>query len=113
MAAAAIAHPGNALAHGVAHHREHEHEAEHRPGAEQQDARTVSGPEHGHDHAHGNVDDASIRTRIDPQATVPEVDFRCAASRDVVVDTPSARAPLARGDPSTGPPPRLRAPPTR
>ena len=112
MAVAAIAHPGEALAHGVAHDREHDREGEHRPGVEQQDSRKVSGAEHGHEHALGDMDDASVPNRTVIPATVREAELPCFTLRDVAVDAPAARAPLVGGDPSTGPPPRLRAPPT-
>lgn len=113
IAIASITHPGEGLAHGVAHHREHAPEADH-PADTGHDLGSlrISSADHEQDHAHANVDDASVRSRIDVQATVAEVDLPCVAVRDVAADLPSDRVPRTRGDPSTGPPPRLRAPPT-
>lgn len=113
MAATAFAQPGDALAHGMAHHREHRDEAEHDASTPVGESPSLSSPEHGHDHVHGNVDDASVRNRVDSQAIAPEVELPESAMRDVTAESPPARAPLARGDPATGPPPRLRAPPIR
>lgn len=112
IAIASITHPGEGLAHGVAHHREHTDEASHQPDTEHGlGSLVVSNASHAQDHAHGSVGNASVRSRLDVHATVREVELPCVAVRDVAVDLPSDRVPRTRGDPSTGPPPRLRAPP--
>lgn len=117
MAAAAFAQPGEALAHGIAHQREHRHEHHRESGREaalqHAESSAWSNPAHTHGHVHADVDDASIRNKIDAPAIAPVVGLPAATIRQLAVATPSLRAPLARGDPATGPPPRLRAPPVR
>lgn len=120
MAAAAFAQPGEALAHGIAHQREHHHEhrdahdeSGHAATIEHPEPSGWSSPGHTHGHVHADVDDASIRNRVDAAAIAPEVVLPESTIRELAVETQSLRPPLARGDPATGPPPRLRAPPVR
>lgn len=126
---AAFGGPGLAVAHGLAHdHLRWEHQAhDARPvaGASAHDvdaARgagvTLAAPEHAHAHGHATVDVAPGTRAIDrvPLAAVvcaadaslvPAAAYRLVAHRPALAD----HALLARPDPSTGPPPRLRAPP--
>lgn len=125
MATAAFAQPGEALTHGIAHRREHQHQREHRHEREHQSERSHdlreadsgasewSAPDHAHSHAHADVDDASIRSKVGMQSPAHPVALPESATRAAAAAVPSLRAPLARGDPATGPPPRLRAPPVR
>lgn len=130
MVAAAIAQPGESLAHGMAHQREYHHrtghDAPHHAAHDSLDSHDsghaptaaveslgVSSPDHGHEHVHASVDDASVRSRLAPQAVAPEIELPASRVRDTAVETPQHRTPLAGAESSTGPPPRLRAPPTR
>ena len=114
LAAVVLATPASALAHGLAHHHlaaehesgEHHGAPEHVPAVEESD--------HGHEHAHPRVDRAT-RERTDDTAAmmlpmpaaVSIVDCATGLSTDVLVPRPA----FPPGDPHTGPPPRLRAPP--
>lgn len=128
-----LAAPGSGLTHGAAHSREASHRAEHESdlGAHHHDGDDHATPEagpvagvtpstplvgapddhRGHDHA--RVDDG-LRSRADAplllraeRVAVPVV--REQRTRTVAV---VPHAALPRADPATGPPPRLRAPPT-
>ena len=109
----AFAVPGEALAHGEAHHRHHEadHQAAH---AADVSVSVVSAPESDHDHQHPRLDSVN-RTRLETAGLV----MRPAAlvlTQNVAVSAPARplrRDVLSPGDPHTGPPPRLRAPPVR
>ena len=111
----ALAIPGGALAHGEAHHRAQEHERNHfdvsrvhEPGA------AVSAPEHDHEHQHPRLDSA-VRTRVDAPGLIPRPGAIVVVRDEIVVSvaSPVRRDVLPPGDPHTGPPTRLRAPPAR
>ena len=112
FAIAAFAAPGEAVAHGVSHHEAHE--SGHHDGADVSRGMVAGAADHEHEHGHPQLD-GGTRSRLDGltlppmlAAYVPEM--RVVRLPDVV---PFRPATLARGDPRTGPPPRLRAPPTR
>ena len=109
-----LAVPGEAVAHGTAHHREHEDAAHHATADPHDAGAVISSADHEHEHQHPQVGGAA-RTRVEGPTLdvvlpvrVPEL---LVISRAPAA--PARRATLARGDPHTGPPPRLRAPPTR
>lgn len=113
FAIAAFAAPGEAVAHGVSHHEAHE-SGHHAVAADVSQGVVVGAADHEHEHGHPQLD-SGTRSRFDGltlppilAAHVPEV--RTVRRPDVA---PFHRATLARGDPRTGPPPRLRAPPAR
>jgi hypothetical protein len=113
LAALAIAFgsPGVEVSHALAH--DHEHDTEHsQPASHHVDA-SVEPSDHAADHAHQEISEA-LRIRADlpdfvaVEAAVTGVDLTATSIRVAV------RASDSRliGDRSTGPPPRLRAPPT-
>ena len=114
FALSTFAVPGEALTHGAAHQHEREHDAHHAVADAHDNVSAVSAPEHGHDHQHPRLD-TGAPTRLESLTIVIPVPTRVPAARVVGVAhvTPDRRATLARGDPRTGPPPRLRAPPAR
>lgn len=119
--------PGLAVAHGLAHdhlRREHPaHDARHVAGVSGRDevravGATLAPPEHDHDHGHPAIEVApGVRaTEAAPLAAAlvaTRAALVLAASTQSLAHQPalSHRALLARSDPATGPPPRLRAPP--
>lgn len=109
----AFAVPGDALAHGEAHHREHE-SAHHAGPPVAQLAPALSAPDHDHAHGHSRLEGAG-RTRVDAPAFVarPAAIVLVAEAILRAAAVPSPREVLTRGDPPTGPPPRLRGPPAR
>lgn len=126
---AGLGGPGHAVAHGLAHDHvrqaHHAHGAPHAAVAPGHDADaawgaavTLGAPAHDHAHRHAAVDVALGERAVDrvPLAAVvlaadasllpPAADQRLA-----YMPALSDHALLARSDPATGPPPRLRAPP--
>jgi hypothetical protein len=129
---AALATPGLAIAHGLAHdHLTHEHAAKaghgHELGADaigdhhddraDHDAGTVLAPTtHGQEHGHAVIDVAPGAREL-PRIDLAAVAMEPPAAPDAV-ELSLGHAPaiadhalLARPDPDGGPPPRLRAPP--
>ena len=108
--AIAIASPGVDLAHGLAHDHDH-HNGRTQPFSHHVDV-AIHAADHSPDHAHQSVSEA-LRIRADLSLFIP------VAVSPVVTDIPAASAglplpvsdPKVFGDRSTGPPPRLRAPP--
>ena len=113
LCSAGFSAPGTALAHGLAHHEEHHDDVHDRAAAETRAGSTLSVPDHEDEHAHPLLEDVA-RLRIDVSiGVIPPL--RVAPSACVVSiahDAPIARTVVPPGDPHTGPPPRLRAPPT-
>lgn len=119
--------PGLAVAHGLAHdhlRREHlAHDARHVAVASGRDGArgagmTLAAPEHDHAHGHATMDVApgerATQSALLAAALVAaNSSLILAASDQPLVHRPALfdRALLARSDPATGPPPRLRAPP--
>jgi hypothetical protein len=108
--------PGEALAHGLAHSHEHEEasHAGHRSDVAADDtALAVEAQDHGHEHGHARLEAASVRVDV-PMLGLSAVRWVPVVP---VVSAPQSlpirRDVMARGDPSRGPPPRLRAPPLR
>lgn len=125
-----LAAPGLAVAHGLAHdHLAHEHAAvahpaehphedeheEHRDHSPIAPALRSADHEHGHDHATVAVaPGARELTRLDlPAGAASITESTPPPTRLIVVRSAALtdRALLARPDPESGPPPRLRAPP--
>ncbi|MFL5578906.1 MAG: hypothetical protein ACJ8AO_00900 [Gemmatimonadaceae bacterium] len=108
----ALAAPGAALAHGVAHQHEAEHRAEQALGSAAETGPALEAADHHADHPHVRMD-AGPRARVDALAILRSEAVLVSPAREL---EPSARAEvphaaLPRADPTTGPPPRLRAPP--
>ena len=123
-----LAAPGLALAHGLAHdHLAHEHAAAaaHDSGGaghdddrhHDADVSAIRAGEHAHEHGHATIavaPGARDLSRIDlPTAPAGSPEPPLPPPTLVVVRSAalSDRALLARPDPESGPPPRLRAPP--
>ncbi|HEY0995629.1 MAG TPA: hypothetical protein VGD77_06545 [Gemmatimonadaceae bacterium] len=113
----AFAVQGGAVAHGLAHQHEGEHGRQQlRETAVQHVARAeAEEADHGHRHAHPDLGQP-VRARADAgvfalPAAAPEIPV--AGETLVASEPPIVRALLPRGDPSNGPPPRLRGPPPR
>ena len=102
-----LAVPGDALAHGMAHHHAHEGDTHERVSA-------VSAPDDDHEHQHPRLDGAT-RTRVEGLTLAVMLPSRMPEAPVAGSShcTPVQRRVLARGDPQTGPTPRLRAPPAR
>ena len=113
LAALAIAFgsPGVEVSHAVAH--DHEHDTDHsKPASHHADA-SVEPSDHAADHGHQEISEG-LRIRADLSEfvaveTAVAVDDLTATS--IRVAAPASHSRLI-GDRSTGPPPRLRAPPT-
>lgn len=109
--AIAFASPGVDVSHGLAHH--HDHEAEQRQRASHHAGASVESGDHSAGHGHQEVSEA-LRIRADlshfvtVEAAVTLVDLAATSTR---VAAPVSDSRLF-ADRSTGPPPRLRAPPT-
>lgn len=111
LAIIAVGAPGTDVRHGIAHDFAREHRAADH-GTEPRHTQTVAEGSHHDDHPHAAVD-VALRDRVPPvylaapaappAAVVPLGDFNMAPDA-VTADVP-------RSDRSTGPPPRLRAPP--
>lgn len=109
-----LAAPGEALAHGTAHHREHVGDEHGKALAAPADAPSISSVDHADEHPHPRLEAAAL-TRVDAMTFLVVLPLRVPAVRVSRVGeaTPTRRAAMARGDRDTGPPPRLRAPPAR
>lgn len=111
----ALASPGAALAHGLAHHHLLDEHADHHGTREHGHERAgASVPDHGHEHQHPSVDQATrARTELPLVLALPvpalSIELRIAPR----AAAPTSRALLPRGDPHSGPPPNPRAPPLR
>lgn len=119
VAALALGRPGVDLRHGAEHHANHEGEKsgtgahEHTAGALPAHADFVVLPEHhSDDHAHPRVD-SGVRERSSAPHFVTAAPAAATAARVVEFSPPQRVASdvLPGPDHSTGPPPRLRAPP--
>lgn len=108
-----LAEPGEALAHGLAHHRE-QGDGHHTALAAPADGPSVASVDHADEHPHPRLEAAAL-TRMDATTFLVVLPLRVPAARVSRVGeaTPTRRTAVARGDRDTGPPPRLRAPPAR
>jgi hypothetical protein len=114
LLSAGFAAPGAALAHGVAHHREHD-ERDHNAlsVADHSDGPGVSGEHDGRDHQHPRVDGA-VRGRTDALSFILVPAPAAAVVQELLVPgsfSLPGRTASTRAQDSTGPPPRLRSPP--
>jgi hypothetical protein len=102
---------GSGVAHGAAHL--HEADAHIHGGVDPAaDAPSVTAPAHHERHGHVQVDDG-LRARAEVLLLARAGAVDVPAARVLIGSTGAIvpRAALARADPGTGPPPRLRAPP--
>ncbi|HYN80157.1 MAG TPA: hypothetical protein VES88_01535 [Gemmatimonadaceae bacterium] len=108
--AIAIASPGAALSHGVAHDHDQRGGAGH-TSSHHVDA-AVSAEEHAADHGHLRVSEA-LRIRADVSDFIPLISAVLAG--DLLVISPQLSLPVSDptllGERTTGPPPKLRGPP--
>lgn len=108
---AALAGPGVAYAHGLAHHEWSEHAAHH-AGAAQPAAPAVNAHGHHEGHPHATLDPAAFsRVLKDVVALRGEAPRLPAARIVAVAETGSLDASTAPSDHAGLPPPRSRAPP--
>ncbi|WP_291160789.1 hypothetical protein [Gemmatimonas sp. UBA7669] len=111
-----VAQPEPDHAHELAGHQGHDAPV---PVHSGDDVPVLSGPEHGHQHDHVRVESASaVRsdTRDGMDAPVVSAPVDAALPSETLSLAPPTRwdaAALARPAPDSGPPPTLRAPPTR
>lgn len=108
----AFAAPGAALAHGLAHQHEAEHRAEHVVAVGPEAGPALEAADHHDGHPHVNMDPGP-RGRVDASAVLRPDAVSIPPARELEARTSADRphGALPRGDPATGPPPRLRAPP--
>lgn len=106
-----LAAPVGALAHGVAHLHEAEHRAEQVLAGLSNDGAELEAADRHADHTDVHLD-GGMRVRGDCTA-VPSGQLTLPAAHELEATARSlpARRTLSRADRSTGPPPRLRAPP--
>jgi hypothetical protein len=110
---AALVVPGTALSHGVAHHEAHEHGIHYAVASGHEDV-VVSVPNPDLAHQHPSVDQGRpIRGDIPLPAPAVAVELPVVVDTPAPVSVPEVREVRPRGDPAAGPPPSLRAPPTR
>jgi hypothetical protein len=113
LAIVTFAAPGEALARRVAHRRGAENDRSHTVADARDVGFAVSSPDH--DHQQRALVPGSARPRVEARSLLAALAAREPEALVVGIaqGAPVGRAPLTHGDPQSGRPPRLRAPPAR
>lgn len=113
LAILVLGSPGVDLNHGVAHESGHDNYSDGHDRSHDE-LRGIHAEDHADDHGHPSVD-SGLRERSSGSAFLGSTAATIIAARPIPFASPARGQPVTRpgSDHSTGPPPRLRAPPVR